>query len=416
MYFGGYRPDVCSAMPGGVDCPDVGWSGLLDTTQFANGTHTLSITATAQNSDSFKSQPTSFVVNNPSTGNTTHLFIDTPSAANQQFWGEAAFSGWALDDATPLLRLDFLIDGNLIANDGYFTPRPDVCAALPNRPNCPNVGWSYSFNTLALSNGAHTLTVRAVSETNSQATASVTFSVDNELGPTGTRLHIDSPAAGAAPVSGQTTVSGWALNAYGYISSLTASIDAGPETAPTYALKRPDVCQAYPDTPNCPNVGWSFGLDTTQLADGVHRLNVTAAPQDDYIGSLLGATQSVFFTVANSGFSSPIASYIDTPTASTPTLSGVTSFSGWAIDQTTTIANVSITIDSVPFGVATYGGSRPDVCAGFSQYAGCPAGAIGWSFAIDTTSLVNGSHTLAVTSASSDGRYHTITSSFSTAN
>jgi hypothetical protein len=162
-------------------------------------------------------------------------------------------------------------------------------------------------------------------------------------------------------------------------------------------------------------VGWSFGLDTTQLADGVHRLNVTATTA---ASGAIGyeRTQSVFFTVANAGASSPIASYIDTPTAATPTLSGVTSFSGWSIDQTTTIANVAITVDGIPFGLATYGGSRPDVCAGFPQYAGCPAGAVGWSFAIDTTTLVSGSHTLAVTAGSSDGRYHTITSAFSTAN
>jgi hypothetical protein len=417
MNFGSARPDVCAGMPGGLDCPNVGWSGSLNTTQLANGTHTLSITATAQNGDSVNSQPISLVVNNPASGNTTHAFIDTPGAANQQFWGEATFSGWALDDATLLQRLDFLIDGNVVAAGGYsFTPRPDVCAAFPNRPNCPNVGWSYSVNTFALSNGTHTLTLRAVSSTNSQAAASANFTVNNGVGLNGTRVTIVSPAGGAAPLSAQTTASGWALSAYYYISSVSASIDAGPALSATYHVAAPDVCQAYPDAPDCPNIGWTLGLDTTQLANGVHRLNVTATPKNSGAGSLPETTQSVFFTVANSSAGSPIAGYIDTPTAATPTLSGVTSFSGWAIDQTAAIASISIAVDGVPFGIATYGGSRPDVCAGFPQYVGCPAGAVGWSFAIDTTPLVNGSHTLAVTSASIDGKYRTFASTFSTGN
>jgi probable HAF family extracellular repeat protein len=419
-FYGGYRPDVCAATPGGLDCPNVGWSGLLDTTQLANGAHTLSITALAQNNDYFRSQPVSFVVNNPAIGNTTHAFIDTPSSAIQQFWGVTTFSGWAFDDATQLQRIDYFIDGNLsIAPYGgsYASPRPDVCAIYPNRPGCPYIGWNISINTLPLSNGTHTFTMTAVSETNSEATVSSAFTVNNNLGQNGSKLVIDSPAAGSVPLSGQTTFSGWGLSFYNYFSTVSASIDAGPALYATYGLPRPDVCQIYASAPNCPNVGWSLGFDTTQWADGIHRLNVTASVTNPS-GSSTGyeTTQSVFFTVANSGTSSPIASYIDTPTSATPTLSGVTSFSGWAIDQTTTIANVSITVDGVPFGVATYGGSRPDVCAGFPQYAGCPAGAIGWSFAIDTTTLVNGSHTLAVTSASSDGRYHTITSSFSTGN
>jgi len=425
-FYGGYRADVCTAIPNGVGCPNVGWSALLDTTQLANGKHTLSVSAYAEsfnyNTDQFiydvaNSQPISITVNNPVTATTTtHVAIDVPTGSGQQFWGQATFSGWALDDATLISRIDFIVDGTVVGSGNYFyIARPDVCVIFPNRPGCPNVGWSYSINTFGLSNGTHTFTVRAVSETNAQATASATFTVQNEVGLNGTHLTIDVPAAGAAALSGQASASGWALSQYNYVSAVNVTIDGGAATPATF-FSRPDVCAVYPDAPSCPNVGWYYGFDTTVLANGVHRLNVTAVPQNNGSGSLPSATQSVFFTVANSYASSPILDYIDVPNASTATLSGVQSFSGWALDQNTSIADVSVAVDGVPFGTAAYGGLRPDVCAAYPQYAGCPAGAVGWFFAMDTTLLANGSHTLAVTAASSDGLYHTVSATFTTAN
>jgi len=427
-YWGGYRADVCAVMPTGVGCPNVGWSALLNTTQLANGTHTLSISAYAQNynfsnnqytyiNDVAHGQPITITVNNPAAATTTtHAAIDRPSGASQQFWGEATFAGWAVDDATPISRLEFIIDGTVVGSGNYFyIARPDVCVIFPNRPGCPYVGWNYSINTFALSNGTHTFTLRAVSETNSQATASVTFTVANEVGLNGTHLMIDTPAAGAAALSGQASASGWALSQYSSVSAVNVTIDGGGATPATF-FSRPDVCAVYPDAPSCPNVGWYFAFNTTALANGVHRLNVTAVPQNNGFGTLPSTTESVFFTVANSYASSPILDYIDLPNASTPALSGVQSFSGWAIDQNTSISDVTIAVDGVPFGIATYGGSRPDVCAAFPQYSGCPAGAVGWAFAMDTTLLANGSHTLAVTAASSDGQYHTVSAAFTTAN
>jgi len=43
----------------------------------------------------------------------------------------------------------------------YGPSRPDVCAVYPRRSGCPNVGFSYSLNTSALSVGAHIIAVTA---------------------------------------------------------------------------------------------------------------------------------------------------------------------------------------------------------------------------------------------------------------
>jgi hypothetical protein len=60
--------------------------------------------------------------------------------------------------------------------------RPDVCTSpiYPNRPGCPNVGWTWNLDTTSLSNGKHTLTVTALSASGSQVSSAVAFTVNNQ--------------------------------------------------------------------------------------------------------------------------------------------------------------------------------------------------------------------------------------------
>ncbi len=61
--YGAGRNDVCRIYPGRPGCPNVGWDALVDTTQFANGAHTLSVTAYA--GAIHASQNRQFRVSNP---------------------------------------------------------------------------------------------------------------------------------------------------------------------------------------------------------------------------------------------------------------------------------------------------------------------------------------------------------------
>jgi len=73
---------------------------------------------------------------------------------------------------------------------------------------------------------------------------------------------------------------------------------------------------------------------------------------------------------------------IDAPTASGPpqniSYSGTDLiWSGWAMDPSSTIANVNILIDGAFLGTATYGANnRQDVCSAEGEYPGCPY--VGW--------------------------------------
>jgi len=163
----------------------------------------------------------------------------------------------------------------------YGSSRPDVCAVYPGRPGCPNVGFSFSLNTSGLTAGAHTITVTATDTdgTPDTGSSSVTVNVQAPL-PT---VYIDSPAQGAA-VSGIVTVSGWALDNASVvgsaISSVQVKVDGTIVGTATYGSSRPDVCAVYPGRPGCPNVGFSFSLDTSGLTAGAHTITVTATDSD----------------------------------------------------------------------------------------------------------------------------------------
>jgi len=103
-------------------------------------------------------------------------------------------------------------------------------------------------------------------------------------------------------VSGTANFSGWAIdNNTVPITSVTMGIDSNPAGATNgYGGARPDVCAAFAGRAGCPNVGWSFSVDTTQLANGVHTLQLVATAGD---GST--ASRRVAFIVLNAGSGAP---------------------------------------------------------------------------------------------------------------
>ena len=105
---------------------------------------------------------------------------------------------------------------------------------------------------------------------------------------------------------------------------------------------------------------------------------------------------------------------IDTPNGSNPSVFGSINVLGWAIDDFSRIAAVSIAIDGISVGTATYGLVRADVCSVFSGRENCPD--VGYSFVYDSSLLPNGEHILAVTGTTASGRTSTISEQFIVAN
>ena len=66
----------------------------------------------------------------------------------------------------------------------------------------------------------------------------------------------------------------------------------------------------------------------------------------------------------------------------------------------TAISSVQFKVDGTVLGTASYGLSRPDVCAVSPGRPGCPN--VGYSYSLNTSTLSVGTHTITVTATDSD--------------
>jgi hypothetical protein len=155
----------------------------------------------------------------------------------------------------------------------------------------------------------------------------------------------------------------------------------------------------------CPNVGWTYGLDTTQLIDGSHTLGITENNADGTF-----TTASMQFTVANYTAYNPLRIDIDAPGNTSYPIFGTDVFSGWALDGNAAISSIKVAVDGVAMGNAVYGTNRPDVCSVFSGTIGCPN--VGWYFVFNTSLIPNGPHTADITAITAQGQSSTATQTF----
>ena len=404
--YGASRADVCQSMPNGVGCPNIGWTLALDTGLFSNGSHSLSITATTADGRTATVSATFTVANWSSTGNGIHLDIDAPAANGPALTGITHIGGWAIDATAAIASVQISVDGVQQGAAAYGGTRADVCAVYTNLPGCPNVGWNYSLNTRTLSDGSHTLEVTATTADGQTSTITRAITVSNN-GSASTHIMIDRPNAQTGVLSGWAGLGGWAIDDKAAVTEVDVAVDGVFLATATYGILRTDVCAAYPGRQGCPNVGWGYWLDTTKLTDGAHALQITAKTSTG--GE---STVSTSFTVFNAASTTRV--FIDTPSAKDGAYEGLALLSGWALDDSAKIATVSISIDGAPYGTATYGLIRTDICAAFPGRPGCPA--VGWSFLLDTGLLANGTHLLGVVATTADGRNATSSVSFSVAN
>ncbi len=386
-----------------------GWSIAVDTTQIADGTHTLDVTATTVAGD-HGSASAQFTVANWSGSDPMIVNIDSPGVNSSAFSSVVGFGGWAIDSAGSISSVAIAIDGVPEGNASYGSKRSDVCAAYPRRAGCPNVGWNFVLDTTAFADGTHTVAVTGFTAAGQNTTVSRAFTTANLTGnPINT--NIDNPGPNNPSFSGAASFYGWALDStLGVaISTVGVSVDGVFIRNATYGSARADVCNVFPSRAGCPDVGWSVVIDTTTLANGVHKLDVEATTATGQHG-----TQSATFTVANTTSGSPIVVNIDAPGSRNSVVTGLSTAAGWAIDTNETIASVSIAIDGAPLGNATYNISRPDVCAAYPLAKNCPVA--GWTLPFDSTLIPDGTHTLAATATSSSGVALTASSTFTVAN
>ena len=278
--YGISRPDVCNVYPGRPGCPNVGYSFSLNTAGLTPGPHVITVLATNGNvtHTGYASVTVNVGIQPPT------VWIDGPSNGSTVS-GTITVSGWALDNSamvgTAIGSVKVKVDTAAPVTAAYGVSRPDVCGVWPGRPGCPNVGYSLAINTQALSAGQHTITVTAVDSDGytDLGSATVTVRVNNAT-PT---VWIDTPAANST-VSGMVTVSGWALDNAAVVGTALGSVkvlvDGTVVGNATYGTNRADVCGVFPGRPGCPNVGYTFALNTAGWSAGPHVITVSATDSD----------------------------------------------------------------------------------------------------------------------------------------
>jgi len=207
-----------------------------------------------------------------------------------------------------------------------------------------------------------------------------------------TTISIDTPSSGST-LSGIQVFGGWAVDSASQIAYISLAMDSVVVGMAQYGGARQDACDIYVNYPGCPNVGWSFSVDTSSFRNGWHWLRAVVTTRD----GRRTIQDQTFYT--NNQSASLVD--IDSP-AYGSTYSGAQIFGGWTINNFQLVTAVKVFIDGVWIGNAGIGGYRQDACNANGGGVGCPY--VGWSFGFDTTTLINGQHALTAVSVTADGK------------
>lgn len=317
--YGRNRPGVEVQFPGFPDSGAAGWSFALNTTRYPNGLHTVTpevLSITGERTQ-LPSRTFEFL-------NTTHNLVpfgetELP-APNTELYGTcdpdqvndrrlSVVSGYALDVGieigdTGVGYVELLIDGSLYANtrvdcrfdasmggltDCYGLRRLDIERAFPDIRDAPHSGFRFVLDVgrlieLGYVQGFHVLSIRSgdVNASSSEfAEIPVTFLCDENLPNEGAFGEIDLPPDGLL-FNGTLEFTGWALD-WETVDAVIVYVDGNRLGDAVYGIPRPGVTLNFPGYPDSDLPGWAFNLDSTQIADGTHQLQVV-------VRDLTGAT------------------------------------------------------------------------------------------------------------------------------
>jgi beta-N-acetylglucosaminidase/uncharacterized protein YggL (DUF469 family) len=281
--YGLSRPDVQKVIPQYQNA-NSGFQFALDTKKISNGNHSITVLATGKNGATTEIQRIMLNVQNlPPIGN-----VDSPTA-DSLINGLTNISGWFLD-GSGIAKIDVLVDGKVIGPAQYGISRPDVQKVIPQYQNA-NSGFEYMLNTKNLTNGIHSIIVRATGNNGTtKELQGIKVNVQN-LPHLPTIGNIDTPSAGSI-INGVTNIRGWYLDGSG-VAKIDVLIDGKIYGQAQYGISRPDVKSVFPEYFNG-NAGFHYSLDTKLLTDGQHTLTISEISKS-------GATNpiSVNFTVNN---------------------------------------------------------------------------------------------------------------------
>jgi N-acetylmuramoyl-L-alanine amidase len=373
--YGETRHDVQIAFPE-FNNGNAGFRFSLDTTQFSDGQHTVTVRETGMNGQVTTLPSHTVTIANANTKG----YLDNP-VSDAILTGTKKVSGWFLD-AIGVAKIEVLVNGVVAGQAIYGGERPDVQKALPEYNN-KNAGFHFDLDTTKYSDGRHSVTIRETGKNGRTITmpaSTVTFANDITKG------YLDTPLSGAS-LSGVKNLSGWYLDGYG-VAKIEVLVDGSVVGHAAYGGERPDVQKAFPEFNN-KNAGFHYDLDTTKFSDGQHTVTIRETGTNGRVTLL----PEVSVSFAN------VKGYVDNPVSSAE-LTGIKNVSGWFLDGSG-VAKVEVLVDGSVVGEAAYGDARLDVQTAFPDFNN---GKAGFHYALDTTKFSEGQHTVTIRGTGKNGR------------
>lgn len=309
--YGQIRPDVAAVFPGFPNSDAAGFGFRLDTTRYVNGLHTVTPLAIAESGERTFLNGLVFQFTNTTANLVPFGRIEFPpedaelfgncSTSNQRDAPRlSVVTGYALDVGKErhdmgMGYVELMIDGTIVANslrdcfyleetggltNCYGLRRMDIERRYPLLRDSPHAGWRFVFDVGALielgyAEGRHVLTIRAgdiAGQFSDIDELPVVFRCDDRRTNENSFGAIDLPLEGLF-FGGAVAVTGYAVDWEG-VQRVEVYVDGDLLGNADYGTLRPGVLSRFPGYPDADGAGWSFILDTTDLSNGFHELQV----------------------------------------------------------------------------------------------------------------------------------------------
>lgn len=308
--YGRGRPGVTQKFPGFPDSEAPGFAFQIDTTRYLNGKHTVEarVRSKAGEIRTLNKRLLEFI-NNPHNlkpfGRIEFPLHQAELRGNCNLADPArrfsVVTGYAMDvglteEDTGVGYVELLIDRALFSNsqtdcrfsapegglsDCYGIRRIDLEPLFPQVKDAPHSGFRFVLDVGVLISffgytpGSHILTIRAgdhADQTANIGEIAVTFTCDEDILNEDSFGDIYLPENGLI-YHGTVQIQGWALDWEG-VHQVFLLVDGETLGEATLGLARPGVSSLFPGFPDSAAPGWIVSLDTTQLSDGKHELEV----------------------------------------------------------------------------------------------------------------------------------------------
>ena len=324
------------------------------------------------------------IKSNAASSTDTMIWIDTPFENQTLEKGTINIQGWIMSKSKNS-KLDILVDGKKVESEISRQSRQDVINAISGyggRNENPTPGYIAKINISNISNGKHTLTVRALKEDGK--TVLKEQKLNFKVGIYDTLIWIDTPSENSTQY-GKINVTGWVMSDYSN-NKIKILIDNKEQNIDILRQKRQDVINAisgYGENLN-KTPGYTAEIDISKLGSGTHKFTLNVYTTN---GQLL-ETKTTNFKVKKPD----TLLQVDFPSQNQKVKTNLT-VQGWVMSEDTD-NTVEVEINGTTYKTTRQ--SRPDVLNAISGYGNKSNKTPGYKAQIDTSNMKDGTYNLTV--------------------